>query len=216
MAACAHGHVFCLGIKFFALYKKLDTMQKKVPNFDSDSEDGVTMRKAIFEVEPVPLQYTLALGSSQIDFRVKQLSKTSVLVFGCQFWLVGWPWAKLPSRAPHIATRLILSSHARWKNEMINAPRLRAEEVNCRNQFPEPEIKMMLRPEYNSVNLLRIIVCKFTKPADIVWYACCRMQATGQSCLLVQQHRSPMGCERDQSCVPEASHRYQRRLPGSF
>lgn len=66
-------------------------MQQEGPNFEAETEVEVTMKRAMFEVESVPLHYMRTPATYQNDLRVKKLSYTSVVENACHFWRVGFP-----------------------------------------------------------------------------------------------------------------------------
>lgn len=64
-------------MKFLERYKKLDSMQKEVSNFEVNSEVEVTMTKAICEVGSVSLHFMRAPDTYQNDRGMKMLFHTS-------------------------------------------------------------------------------------------------------------------------------------------
>lgn len=78
-------------------------------------------------------------------------------------------------------------------NEMSNVSRLQAEELIFGKQLYDSGYKTMLKPEQKRGNLLQNIICKFTKPGDLVLDACRGTVAAGQAFLLPKHHLRSVG-----------------------
>lgn len=83
MAAGTHGNVLCSCMQFPNWYNRLVSTQKKVPNFETESEVEVIMGRAICEVESIPLHRTQAYGSYYNDLLEKELSHAPVVEIAC-------------------------------------------------------------------------------------------------------------------------------------
>lgn len=97
----------------FYWYKKLECMPGGVQNFKDESKVEITLRRAIFEGESVPIYYKQAPGNYRNDPYVKKLSLTSVVVVSCHFHCFGLQSSKMLSKIDHKATSQIPHSHPR-------------------------------------------------------------------------------------------------------
>lgn len=214
MAARAHGHVSCSWMNFLDSYMKLESLQEGVATYEANSDVAVTMRRAMFEVESVPLYYTRAPCNYQTAPRVKMFSPPHLTHcsshLGC--------WFAMGQNVIFVqinATSLIHSSQLGWRNEMSNNPRLRGEK-----DFYEATFGFRIQDDAaagsEECEITTRFNVEFHNPRVLDLDACCGTIATGRAQLLVQQHCGFVGCERDPNCKAEAKPSPMNSLPGSF
>ena len=173
-------------------------------------EDGsrkpVTRYRPIFRVDQAPMVFVRDSG-----YHTRNPTRTSSLVSVTEYAIHG---VKRGLTASEERSRISLDSHSfipstleAFKNVVDKVPRpSRGELLTWRVRDNAKWTPRYIRPEQKPRELMKELICRFTRPGDTVVDLFSGTFSTAMACLSIPQHRKFIGCESDDACFSHAQH----------
>ena len=208
----AHGLIFC-SFQQFELYREhLNRYKVTVVDRDTDRTGNTTCEKNLFVVEPTPIVLIKKDGLAGLPVRggASHINMTEICI---HFWKRG-PTKESDSRVVDFTSTPTFASkfHSRT-NVITDVPTPQADEIRWiqeeqlsatrdeSGKSSKRTRRYRLRPEQKSVELLKFLINKFTKPGDLVLDPCGGTFSTLHACMALDNHRTFLGGDRDSECT---------------
>lgn len=200
----AHGIIFCAFAQFEDYRQLLTHTMRDGTDWEADSTGKTTKEEAVFTVESSPYIVVRSNGSFTNPLRATgmhvNMAETCV-----HFWKKGGSITEMKTRLDFNSPSPFGGKLPPWTNVLTDVPQPTGHEVmwhpDKRDQYGG---RCRLRPEQKSIELMKFLINKFTKPGDLVCDPCGGTMPAAKACIELDQQRKFIGTDEDQWCVSYA------------
>ena len=207
-----HGLIFCSYQQFEMLRTELNTIKIPFDDLETDDSGNTSGLHNLFIVDPTPI---VAIKRDDIAMNpVRGGGTHSNLTEIClHFWKRGGESHDSRRNVNFGCVPSFGSKYPGWCNVINEVPQPTGGEV--RWMYPEDHNaddgsrlskrrrteRRRVRPEQKSVEILKYLISKYSKPGDTVMDPCAGTASTMHACMLLDKHRKFVGCEPDSDAI---------------
>ena len=208
----AQGIIFC-SFQQFEVYRRILNEEKETfLDYDTDRTGNTTGTRSYFVVEATPLVF-IKKDSSAGRHISGGCTHTNFVELAVHFWRRPEHGTSTKSLVDFNTLPSFGSNYPAYANVTNEVPEPKGEEVKWMtmeqltagggvgNKSAKRAIRCKVRPEQKSVELLKYLISKFSKPGHRVMDCCAGTASTMVACMSLNQHRKFIGCEKDNDAV---------------